>query len=73
LQFTYDYDSPTSGALLANQSDVVSPATPNQIRQVNILLSLRSLRPARRTHEFFSGTLTTAVTVRNLAYKNRYD
>jgi len=65
LRFTYDL----SDGVTINQPTV---ATPNQIRKVNIQVTGRSSQPLRRTHQYFVNTMTTSVTVRNLAYQSRY-
>lgn len=65
LRFTYDlFDGVT-----INQPNVT---TPNQIRKVNIQVTGRSSQPLRRTRQYFVNTMTTSVTVRNLAYHSRY-
>lgn len=65
LRFTYDLSDGTT----INASTV---STPNQIRKVNLQVSARSSQPLRRTRQYFVNTMTTSVTVRNLAYRNRY-
>jgi prepilin-type N-terminal cleavage/methylation domain-containing protein len=46
--------------------------SPNQIRKVNLLLSGRSPRPMRITQQFFHNTLSTQVSLRSLAFVDRY-
>ena len=46
--------------------------SPNQIRKVNILLSARSRLPRRSTQQFFHHTLVTQVSLRSLAFVDRY-
>ena len=45
---------------------------PNQIRKVNIMLSARSRLPRRGTQEFFRNRLITQVSLRSLAFVDRY-
>ena len=45
---------------------------PNQIRKVNIMLSARSRQPRRGTQEFFRNRLITQVSLRSLAFVDRY-
>ena len=48
------------------------PAYPNQIRKVNIMLSARSRLPRRGTQQFFRNRLVTQVSLRSLAFVDRY-
>jgi prepilin-type N-terminal cleavage/methylation domain-containing protein len=48
------------------------PCSPNQIRKVNILLAGRSRIPMRGTQQFFRNTLVTQVSLRSLAFVDRY-
>jgi hypothetical protein len=45
---------------------------PNQIRKVNIMLSGRSRLPRRGTSEYFRNRLVTQVSLRSLAFVDRY-
>ncbi len=45
---------------------------PNQIRKVNIMLSGRSRLPRRGTNQFFRNRLVTQVSLRSLAFVDRY-
>lgn len=45
---------------------------PNQIRKVNIVLSARSRLPRRGTQQFFRNRLVTQVSLRSLAFVDRY-
>jgi prepilin-type N-terminal cleavage/methylation domain-containing protein len=45
---------------------------PNQIRKINILLSARSRLPRRGTQQFFRNRLVTQVSLRSLAFVDRY-
>ncbi len=46
--------------------------SPNQIRKVNIALSARSRLPLRATRQFMHNTLVTQVSLRSLAFVDRY-
>jgi prepilin-type N-terminal cleavage/methylation domain-containing protein len=48
------------------------PCSPNQIRKVNILLAGRSRIPMRGTNQYFRNTLVTQVSLRSLAFVDRY-
>lgn len=65
LQLSYDL----ADGVTTNRRD---PPTPNLIRKVNLFVSARSPEIARRTRQYFNNTISTAVTVRNLAYVNKY-
>lgn len=65
LQFSYDLSDGTT----TNQRTVT---TPNQIRKVNLMARARSERPWRQSGQFYTNTLTTSITIRNLAYRNKY-
>jgi prepilin-type N-terminal cleavage/methylation domain-containing protein len=67
LQFTYDL---VDGA--ANPTDVANPATPNQIRKVNIVLGVRSQERSPQTGDFFRSSMATQVSFRSLALVDRY-
>lgn len=69
LQLTYDYDDPATGDLLVDQSNVASP---NQIRQVHLLVAGRSANQLRQSRDYVRRSLVTSIAVRNLAYRNRY-
>ena len=76
LQFTYDVFDTNTSTLTAALPDaaVGSPATPvpNQIRKINITISVRSPRPnARGVYEHY--TLTTSLGPRNLSFHDRYN
>ncbi len=81
LQITYDIaDGVTNPANVRmteadmNGTGACAPraCSPNQIRKVNLLLSGRSERPARISSQFFHNTLTTQVSLRSLAFVDRY-
>jgi Tfp pilus assembly protein PilW len=68
LQVSYDiYD--LSGAVTANLAD---PASPNQIRKVNIFLTARSRDRGRGNRDFYRISAGTQLSVRNLAFRDRY-
>jgi hypothetical protein len=48
------------------------PCSPNQIRKVNVVLAGRSRLPLRNTRDFLRNTLTTQVSLRSLAFVDRY-
>ena len=81
LQITYDIaDGVTNPANVRmteadlNGTGACAPrsCSPNQIRKVNLLLSGRSERPSRVSRQFFHNTLTTQVSLRSLAFVDRY-
>jgi prepilin-type N-terminal cleavage/methylation domain-containing protein len=49
-----------------------SPCYPGQIRKINIMLSARSRLPRRGTDQFFRNRLVTQVSLRSLAFVDRY-
>lgn len=67
LQFSYDTSDGVT--MTPNQRDIT---TPNEIRKVNLLVSGQSATRGRKTGQFFSNTFTTGVTIRNLAYMDKY-
>ena len=76
LQFTYDVFDTNTSTLTAALPDaaVGSPAVavPNQIRKINITMSVRSPRPnAQGGYDHFS--LTTSIGPRNLSFHDRYN
>ena len=76
LQFTYDiFDSNTSIVTTALPDAAIGiPPTPvpNQIRKVNITMTVRSPRPnAQGVYDHF--TLTTSIGPRNLSFQDRYN
>jgi prepilin-type N-terminal cleavage/methylation domain-containing protein len=48
------------------------PCSPNQIRKVNVMLAGRSRIPMRGTNQFFRNTLVTQISLRSLAFVDRY-
>lgn len=69
LQITYDIINVATGAATAN---VASPADPNQVRKVNLAVSVRSPRRGLFGRGFERLTLTTSVSIRNLGWFDRY-
>ncbi len=67
LQFTYDL---VDGA--TNPTNQAAPATPNQIRKVNIGIGARSRRRFQQTQDFVRTGLSTQVSLRSLALVDRY-
>ncbi len=75
MQFTYDVFDADSSVLTAALADAAtgSPPTPvpNQIRKINIIMTVRSPRPnAQGVYDHF--TLTTSIGPRNLSFHDRY-
>ena len=76
LQFTYDVFDTNTSTLTAALPDAAigSPAVavPNQIRKINITMSVRSPRPnAQGVYDHLS--LTTSIGPRNLSFHDRYN
>jgi hypothetical protein len=67
FQVSYDL---ADGA--ANPTNVESPALPNQIRKVNIYVAARSRQRSVNTGQFLRNALSTQVSLRNLAFVDRY-
>lgn len=81
LQFTYDLaDGVTNPSnvrmTVVDQGNTGTCApnecSPNQIRKINVLLRGRSPRPLTATGQFFRKDLVTQVSVRSLAFVDRY-
>ncbi len=81
LQLTYDLadgvGNPANVRMVAadlNGAGACNPddCSPNQIRKVNIMLAGRSRMPMRGTRQFFRNTLVTQVSLRSLAFVDRY-
>jgi len=70
LQLSYDLvdgvNNPT------NVKTPVAPNSPNQIRKVNLLLSARSSARMRNNRQYLRNSLTTQVSLRSLAFIDRY-
>jgi prepilin-type N-terminal cleavage/methylation domain-containing protein len=76
LQFTYDVFDTNTSTLTAALPDAAigtpAVAVPNQIRKINITMSVRSPRPnAQGVFDHFS--LTTSIGPRNLSFHDRYN
>lgn len=70
LQLTYDIFEETGGTA----ADLPSAGgTPNQIRKVNVVVLARSLRPELGGGRYEHIALRTAVSARNLAFRDRYE
>jgi prepilin-type N-terminal cleavage/methylation domain-containing protein len=81
LQISYDLvDSVNNWAnVKMNAADVAGsgacspdPCNANQIRKINLLLVGRSRLPLRSTKQFFRNSITTQVSLRSLAFVDRY-
>lgn len=81
MQITYDIADGVTNPANVRMTDADLDGTgacaprvcsPNQIRKVNLLLSGRSQRPMRTTGLFFHNTLVTQVSLRSLAFVDRY-
>ena len=81
LQITYDIaDGVTNPANVRmtdadmNGSGACAPraCSPNQIRKVNLVLAGRSERPTRVSGQHFHNTLVTQISLRSLAFVDRY-
>jgi hypothetical protein len=84
LQITYDLsgeDDPTKLRSNVRMDDAdldgsgacaPNPCYPNQIRKINIMLSARSRLPRRGTNQFYRNRLVTQVSLRSLAFVDRY-
>ncbi len=55
-----------------NPTEEEDPATPTQIRKVNIILAARSADRYRTTNDFVRTTMSTQVSLRSLALVDRY-
>jgi prepilin-type N-terminal cleavage/methylation domain-containing protein len=81
MQITYDIADGVTNPANVRMTDadldgtgacVPRACSPNQIRKVNLLLSGRSQRPMRISQQFFHNTLVTQVSLRSLAFVDRY-
>jgi prepilin-type N-terminal cleavage/methylation domain-containing protein len=82
LQFTYDLSdgvtNPANVKMDDNDLKATGPCTPNpcypsQIRKINIYLSGRSRMPRRgTTNQYFRNRLVTQVSLRSMAFVDRY-
>lgn len=67
MQFTYDLSAGGAG-----NTNLPSPANPNQIRKVNLWLSAISPHRLRKSQHYYSNSLASSVTLRNLEYVNQF-
>lgn len=67
LQFTYDLS--TGGA---GNTNLPSPPNPNQISKVNLWISGISSHALRRSRQYYSNSVASAITLRNLEYVDKY-
>lgn len=67
------YDLVDGGANPTNVENPVAPSSPNHIRKANLFLAARSLAVNARTRQFFRNTIATQVSLRSLAFVDRYD
>jgi hypothetical protein len=81
LQFTYDLADGVNNPANVRMTDAdldgsgacsPDPCSPNQIRKVNIMLAARSRTPMRGTNQYFRNRLVTQVSLRSLAFVDRY-
>jgi prepilin-type N-terminal cleavage/methylation domain-containing protein len=81
LQITYDLvdgvNNPSNvrmddDDLAGDSAKCDTSCYPNQIRKINIMMSARSRLPRRGTQEFFRARLVTQVSLRSLAFVDRY-
>lgn len=70
LQFSYDIFDDSSATATSDLGDADSKY--NQIRKVNIVVSVRSPNRNPQTGQFQSITLATSVSPRNLSFRDRY-
>jgi type II secretory pathway pseudopilin PulG len=66
------YDLVDGGANPTNVETPVDPSSPNHIRKANIFLAARSLAVNARTRQFYRNTIATQVSLRSLAFVDRY-
>ena len=71
MQITYDIYDENLAISTANLDD--AGGVPNQIRKINITISVRSPGETRIGQDFQRLTLTTSVGPRNLTYRDRYE
>jgi prepilin-type N-terminal cleavage/methylation domain-containing protein len=81
LQFTYDLSDGVSNPANVRMNDVdltsagpckPNPCYPSQIRKINIMLSGRSRLPRKGSNQFFRNRLVTQVSLRSMAFVDRY-
>jgi hypothetical protein len=62
----------TSADLQGTGACAPAACSPNQIRKANLMVSGRSRIPMRGTRQFFRNRLFTQVSLRSLAFVDRY-
>lgn len=67
------YDLVDGGNNPTNIETPVAPSSPNHIRKANLFLAGRSIAVNPRTRQFFRNTVATQVSLRSLAFVDRYD
>jgi Tfp pilus assembly protein PilW len=76
LQLSYDLvdglANPTNVPDLPYTSPAGTTYSANQIRKVSVHIGVRSENMSTRTHDFLRNQLSTVVSIRNLAYVDRY-
>jgi prepilin-type N-terminal cleavage/methylation domain-containing protein len=81
LQFTYDLSDGVNNPANVKMGDAdmggtgacaPNPCYPNQIRKVNVMLFGRSRLPRKGSDQFFRNRLQTQVSLRSLAFVDRY-
>src|SRR5215472_12026474 len=68
LQFTYNYND----GINTNQLAVPSGLSESQIRSVNVYLGVRSVDIWGQNHKYMRNNFQTQVSLRSMAYVNRY-
>ena len=71
--FQITYDLVDGGANPTNVEMPVAPSSPNHIRKANLFLAARAFAVNARTRQFFRNTVATQVSLRSLAFVDRYD
>lgn len=67
------YDLVDGGANPTNIETPAAPSSPNHIRKANLFIAGRSLAVNARSRQFFRNTVATQVSLRSLAFVDRYD
>lgn len=72
LQITYDIFDENAGAGLSGSKTAGTPSAPNQIKTVNVAVTVRSSQINPNTQNYDRITLATSVSPRNLSFHDRY-
>jgi hypothetical protein len=77
LDITFDLVDGTVNPTLVNSLPFTDPGTgltynATQIRKVNLHLGVRSETMSNRTHDYVRNHVTTVISLRNLAFVDRY-